>query len=57
MEKIEYKKFNTEEFFKSRPSIFVSTKEALKDVEPIKWSEDVLNGKAKVIVSDKQSDI
>ena len=54
MEKVEYKKFDTKEFFKNRPSIFVSTEEALKDVEPIKWSEEVLSGKAKVIVSDKQ---
>lgn len=29
----------------------VSTKEALKDVTPIQWSESVKNGSKKVIVS------
>jgi uncharacterized protein YuzE len=34
----------------------VSYKEALKDVIPIDWSEDVLSGKKKVIVSCKKED-
>jgi hypothetical protein len=31
--------------------IVISTKEALEDVIPIDWPEDVLSGKRKVIVS------
>ena len=54
MEKAEYKKLDLKKLFESKPSKIVSTKEALKDVEPIQWSEEVLSGKAKVIVSIKQ---
>jgi len=54
MEKVEYKKLDLKKLFESKPSKFVPTKEALKDVEPIEWSEEVLSGKAKVIVSIKQ---
>ena len=36
--------------FFSRPGHKVSTKEALNGVTPIKWSNEVLNGKKKVIV-------
>lgn len=32
-----------------KPSHVVSTKDALSDVEKIEWSEDVLDGKTKVI--------
>ncbi len=28
----------------------MSSKEALNDIEPIKWSDDVLNGKKKVTI-------
>lgn len=28
----------------------MSSKEALKDIEPIKWSDDVINGKKKVTI-------
>lgn len=31
-----------------KSSIFVSTEEALKDVEKIKWNDDVVNGNEKV---------
>lgn len=34
----------------SKKSIIVSTKDALKDVTPINWSDAVLSGKKKVIV-------
>lgn len=33
-----------------KKSRFVSMEEALKDVIPIDWGEDVLNGKVKVVV-------
>ena len=36
-------------FSQSRPTI--SSNEALKDVVPIKWSKDVLNGNIKTVVN------
>ena len=33
-----------------RKRVSVTTKEALKDVEPFEWSEEVLSGKKKVIM-------
>lgn len=33
---------------KNKKTIIVSSEEALKDVTPIDWSEDVLSGKKKV---------
>lgn len=30
---------------------FISSEEALKDITPISWSEDVLSGKKKVLVN------
>lgn len=35
-------------FSKKRPE--VSTKESLKDITPIKWSKDVIDGNKKTIV-------
>ena len=46
---IEEKSSFPKDFF-SRPGHKVSTKEALNGVTPIKWSNEVLNGKKKVIV-------
>ena len=37
----------------SRNTKVVSSEEALKDVKPIEWSEDVLNGKRKVTIKKK----
>lgn len=34
----------------------ISSEEALKDVSPIKWSEDVLSGKKKVVIT-KENDM
>lgn len=34
----------------SKKSIIISTKDALKDVTPINWSDEVLSGKKKVLV-------
>ncbi len=34
----------------NRNTKIVSSEEALKDVKPIEWSEDVLNGKRKVTI-------
>ena len=38
---------------KDKQRISVSTKEAIKDVTPINWASDVLNGKRKVLVVGK----
>ena len=35
---------------KSKESIITSMQKALEDIEPIKWSEEVLTGKKKVVV-------
>lgn len=46
------KKLNIKELTKNSKTI--STEEALKDVVPFQWSEEVLSGKAKVIISSKK---
>lgn len=46
----DYKKLDLEKVRK-RVSKTVSTEEALKDITPINWSKDVLEGKVKVIIS------
>lgn len=40
---------------KNRDFISLSSKEALKEVVPIDWSEEVLTGKKKVIVSSPKN--
>lgn len=37
----------------SRNTKVVSSEEALKDVIPVEWSEDILNGKRKVTIKKK----
>ena len=37
----------------SRNTKVVSSEEALKDVTPVEWSEDILNGKRKVTIKKK----
>ena len=34
----------------------ISTEEALKDITPIQWSEDVLSGKKKVTITKAEKD-
>lgn len=54
MGKKECSKFPKDFFKQSRPTI--SVKEALKDVVPFEWSDNVLKGKSKVkIVSAKNN--
>ena len=36
---------------RNKKSIIVSSKEALKDVTPVKWDEEVLSGKEKITLS------
>jgi hypothetical protein len=38
-----------------KPNI-ISTKEALSDVAPIQWEDDVVNGKKKVILTKPKND-
>ncbi|MCL2217985.1 MAG: hypothetical protein FWB91_13340 [Defluviitaleaceae bacterium] len=53
MEKSKCNGLNVKELLKSKQSVFISTKEALEDVEPIQWSEHVINGNFKVTISEK----
>lgn len=54
MKKKEYHKFPKGFFTQPRPTI--NMKEALSNVTPFKWSNDVLKGKSKVkIISAKNS--
>ena len=39
------------EKIKTKNAVFISTKESLHDVTPIAWSNDVLAGKKKVVVT------
>ena len=53
MEKKESLKFPKGFFTQHRPTI--SMKEALKDVIPFRWSENVLKGKSKVKIVSKKN--
>ena len=48
--KKEYKTFNFDILTKDKNIKIVSCKDALKDVTPINWSKDVLEGKKAVTV-------
>jgi hypothetical protein len=52
MERIDYKQLNLKKLQKKK-SIVVPTEKALMDVEPIKWSEDVINGRKQVLLVKK----
>lgn len=42
---------------RNRKHTVVSTKEALKDVTPIDWSNDVLSGKRKVTITKDNGEL
>ena len=42
------------EKLKSRITKVISTEEALKDIEPMEWPEEVLSGKKKVIITRRK---
>ena len=42
------------EKLKSRITKVISSEEALKDVEPMEWPEEVLSGKKKVIITRRK---
>ena len=54
VEKLEYNKLDIKKLLETKPTVIGCSKEALKDVIPIQWSDDVLSGKVKVIISDKR---
>jgi hypothetical protein len=43
-----YQKLNIKELLKNRETKIISYEEAIKDIIPIDWSDDVLSGKVKV---------
>ena len=53
MEKKKIITFHDGFFSQTRPT--VSTKEALKDVTPINWSTDVINGKNKIVLKSNKN--
>lgn len=48
----EYKKIDFKQLLENKKITIVSSKEALKDVTPFEWSDEVLSGKKKVIIDD-----
>ena len=50
MNNIDYPRVDFKTLLKNKKTTVISSKEALKDITPIEWSEDVLSGKNKVIV-------
>jgi hypothetical protein len=51
----EYKRLDMSKL-NNRISKIVPMEEALKDVAPIEWSDDVLSGKKKVVVTNAEKD-
>lgn len=49
-----YKKVDYKSLLKNKRTIIVSSQEALKDVVPIEWSEDVLSGKTKIVIDNEK---
>lgn len=45
------KKLNIKKLQTERSAGYISTKEALKDVTPFEWPDDVLSGKKKAVVT------
>ncbi|GCD10444.1 hypothetical protein Ctaglu_20670 [Clostridium tagluense] len=48
------KSFNLHNFIVSKNPTIISSNEALKDVEPIKWNESVLSGKNKILIDSNK---
>jgi hypothetical protein len=51
---VDMKKFSIKELLKNKKTKIVSSEEALKDIIPVDWSEDVLSGKKKVIIKESK---
>ena len=53
MEEPAYRSLNMEKI-RSKKSVLLSTEEVLKDVIPIEWDADVLNGDKQMILVEKK---
>ena len=42
------------DIIKNKNRVIISTEESLEDVEPIDWSDEIINGNKKVIVTEKE---
>jgi hypothetical protein len=42
------------DIIKDKKRTILTTEESLEDIEPIEWSDDVLNGDEKVIITEKE---
>ena len=51
------KKHNLKEMLKNKNRVVITTEESLEDIEPIEWSDDVIEGDKKVIVTDCEEKI
>lgn len=49
----EYNTFDLNVIMKKNAKV-ISSEEALKDVNPVEWSEDILQGKEKVVIKKKK---
>lgn len=41
---------------KTKNTIIISTEESLKDIVPIEWSEEVINGDKQITVNNKEDE-
>ena len=39
---------------KNKNRVIISTEESIEDIEPIEWSDDVINGNKKVTITGKE---
>lgn len=52
---VDMRKLNINQIKENKQCIIVSSKEALKDVTPINWSEGVLSGSEKVTIDSSKN--
>lgn len=50
-------KYSLKEILKNKNRVVISTEESLEDIEPIEWSDDVIEGDKKVIITDCEEKI
>jgi hypothetical protein len=50
MNNFEYPKIDFKKLLKNKKTTIVSSEDALKDIIPFNWSNDVLSGRKKIIV-------
>ena len=42
------------DILKDKKRVVITTEESLEDVEPIDWSDDILNGDKQVTITEKE---